>query len=266
MIKLLPLYFNTCPASGTPNLSAIAISGNYHDLSNTPIIPADLSDISDNNNLLFNKQYSSLTGLPNIPQTVADLLDTDIVNLTSDDVLIWNGSNWINDQLNLMDLGISDGTTGQVLTTNGAGVFSFIDTAGFSGSYNDLTDVPDFAVKNTGSWIIVPGTNNYNFTVPQNGTYSMWVRGNIPHGIIVWNATVTVTNTNVPVVGQQFAWNYTGGTSPLLFTSIPNHIIGTAGSIISTNTYVGSTANTFTFGINNTSGSNQTVYYGYTLL
>jgi hypothetical protein len=92
----------------------------------------------------------------------------------------------------------------------------------------------------------------------------MWVKGNIPNGIITWNATASVTNSNVPAIGTQYAWNYTGGGSPILLTAIPDQIKGTAGGISTDNTYVGTTSNRFDFGISNTSGASQTVYYGYT--
>jgi hypothetical protein len=115
-----------------------------------------------------------------------------------------------------------------------------------------------------GSWTVTTGTNTYSFTVPMDGTYVMWVKGNIPNGIITWNATLSVTNSNVPAIGYQYAWNYTGGGSPILLTSIPDQIRGTAGTISTDATYVGSTSNRFDFGINNTSGASQTVYYGYT--
>jgi hypothetical protein len=90
----------------------------------------------------------------------------------------------------------------------------------------------------------------------------MWVNGNIPNGIVVWNATVTLTNTNVPVIGQQFGWYYAAGNA-LVLTSMPSQIIGTAGSISNASPAVSNT-NTFTFGITNNSGSSQTVYYGWT--
>jgi hypothetical protein len=90
----------------------------------------------------------------------------------------------------------------------------------------------------------------------------LWVLGNIPNGIISYNATVTVTNTNVPVLGYQYAWNYTGGGSPILITSIPNQIIGTAGAISTASPAV-ATTNTFVFGIQNNTVSNVTVNYGY---
>jgi hypothetical protein len=122
------------------------------------------------------------------------------------------------------------------------------------------------ATKTTGTWTVTPGTNNYSFTVPVNGVYQLWVRGNIPNGIITYTATVSVTNSNVPVIGQQFAWNYEGAGNPITFTSIPDQIIGTAGAISNANPAVGTTTNTFVFGINNSTANaeNVTVSYGYT--
>jgi hypothetical protein len=132
-----------------------------------------------------------------------------------------------------------------------------------SGNVVNSTGVSQLANRVEGTWTVTTGTNNYSFTVPANGTYTMWVRGNIPNGIIVWNATVTITNTNVPVVGQQFAWVYDGAGNPLDFTSIPSQIVGTPNTIL--RSYISSgTTNEFIFGIANTSGASQTVYYGYT--
>jgi hypothetical protein len=118
----------------------------------------------------------------------------------------------------------------------------------------------------TGSWTVATGTNTYNFEVASGGTYTMWVRGNIANGIIIWNATVSVTNTNVPAIGYQYAWNYTGGGSPISFTAIPNQIRGVAGTISTDATYAGTSSNRFDFTIANTSGTSQTIYYGYTTI
>jgi hypothetical protein len=128
---------------------------------------------------------------------------------------------------------------------------------------NQIATLADVA-KNSGSWTVTTGTNTYNFTLPSSGTYTMWVEGNIPNGIIVWNATVTVTNSNVPAIGSQYAWNYTTGGSPILITAIPNQIRGAAGTISTDSTYMGNTSNRFDFTIANTSGASRTVYYGYT--
>jgi hypothetical protein len=125
---------------------------------------------------------------------------------------------------------------------------------------------PTGSAATTGSWTIATGTNTYNFEVPSGGTYTMWVKGNIPNGIIIWNATVSVTNTNVPAIGYQYAWNYTGGGSPISLTAIPNQIRGVAGTISTDATYAGTSSNRFDFTIANTSGASQTIYYGYTVI
>jgi hypothetical protein len=131
-----------------------------------------------------------------------------------------------------------------------------------TGNLNVTGTAGNVATKSSGAWTVTPGTNNYSFTVDSSNTYQMWVEGNIANGIIAWNALATITNTNVPVIGQQFAWNYEGAGNPIVFTSIPAQIIGTAGAISNASPAVANT-NVFTFGINNTSGSNQTVRYGW---
>jgi hypothetical protein len=150
--------------------------------------------------------------------------------------------------------GVGNISAGNVSTTGN------ITAANFFGNGNTLSNV---ATQVTGSWTVPVGNNTQSFTVPINNTYQLWVNGNIPNGIIVYNATVSVSNTNVPVIGQQFAWNYEGGGNILMFTSIPAQIIGTAGAISNAQPAVANT-NVFTFGINNTSGNTVTVNYGYT--
>jgi len=120
--------------------------------------------------------------------------------------------------------------------------------------------------KTTGSWTVTTGTNTYSFTVPPSNTYQLWVDCNIPNGILAWSATATITNTNVPVVGAQYAWVYTGGGSPVDFTSIPNQFVGTSNTIVRSSVAPSATTNRFDFGINNTSGGNITVRYGYITL
>jgi len=116
----------------------------------------------------------------------------------------------------------------------------------------------------TSSWTLVTGTNTVSLSVPLNGTYSIWVRGNIPSGIVSYTATVVVTNNNVPVLGSSYGWYYEDGNA-LVLTAIPTQIIGTLNNI--SNAVVSTTtANVFTFGITNNSGANAVVNYGYTRL
>jgi len=113
----------------------------------------------------------------------------------------------------------------------------------------------------TGSWNLSAGANTVSFTVPAGQSYIMWVNGNIPNGIVNWNATLTLSNSNVPAIGVQYGWYYLAGNA-LVLTSIPNQIVGTAGTIITSSPAI-TNSNIFTFGITNNSASSQIVYYGY---
>ena len=150
-------------------------------------------------------------------------------------------------------------TNGAFLVMNNSGnteSFKVTKEVLFSGySQNVISPV-------TGSWTLSAGTNTVSFTVTAGQSYVMWVNGNIPNGIVNWNATVTLSNNNVPVIGSQYGWYYLAGGA-LTLTSIPSQIVGTLGSI-STSAPAVSNSNTFTFGITNNSGSPQIVYYGYT--
>jgi hypothetical protein len=116
----------------------------------------------------------------------------------------------------------------------------------------------------TSSWTLVTGTNTVSISVPLNGVYSIWVRGNIPNGIVTYTATVVVSNPNTPVVGSSYGWYYAAGNA-LVLTAIPTQIVGTVNSI-SNDVVSTTTANVFTFGITNNSGTSQVVSYGYTRL
>ena len=149
-------------------------------------------------------------------------------------------------------------TSGVYLVMNNSGnteSFKVTKETLFSGySQNAISPV-------TGSWTLSTGANTVSFTVPAGQSYIMWVNGNIPNGIVNWNATVTLSNSNVPAIGVQYGWYYLVGNA-LVLTSIPNQIVGTAGTII-TSSPATSNSNTFTFGITNNSGSSQIIYYGY---
>jgi hypothetical protein len=91
----------------------------------------------------------------------------------------------------------------------------------------------------------------------------MWVYGNIPNGIVAWNATVTVSNTNVPAIGSQYGWYYLPGNA-LALLAIPSQIAGTSGTIItSPSSFAPNTSNVFEFGFRNNTVSPQIVEYGY---
>ena len=119
--------------------------------------------------------------------------------------------------------------------------------------------------RTTGSWTLATGANTVSITVALNNNYQMWVNGNIPNGIVEWNATVNVSNPNVPAIGSQHAWWYYDGNA-LELTAIPDQIVGTTGVISTSSSYAGTASNVFTFGITNNSTSTQVVTWGYTTL
>jgi hypothetical protein len=116
--------------SGTPVLATVATSGSYNDLTGAPIVPEDVSDLTDDTGLLFDGAYASLTGAPTIPEDIGDL--TDDTGLLFDGAYAsLTGAPTIPSELT--DLGITDGTAGQVLTTNGSGTFTFTTVSGGGG-------------------------------------------------------------------------------------------------------------------------------------
>jgi hypothetical protein len=152
-------------------------------------------------------------------------------------------------------------TNGNLTAPGNVSAVGNITAANVFGNGNTLSNV---STQVTSSWTLAAGTNTVSFTVPLNGTYSMWVRGNIPNGIVVWNATATVTNNNVPAIGQQFSWYYPAPGNALVLTSIPAQIIGIANTISNATPAVGTTTNVFEFTIINNSGNAAAVNYGYT--
>jgi hypothetical protein len=158
----------------------------------------------------------------------------------------------------------SSGTSGTSGTSGSSGSNGSSGTSGSSGSAGTSGTSPaNVLLKTTGTWTVPTGASTQSFTVDSNSSYSMWVNGNIPYGIIIWNATATLSNTNVPVVGAQYGWYYSTGNA-LVLTSIPNQFVGTNGSILNTpGDYASNTSNVFSFGITNNSETSQTINYGY---
>jgi fructose-specific component phosphotransferase system IIB-like protein len=170
---------------------------------------------------------------------------------------------------NISITGNVQGTSANVTLVAGVYDWTF-DTTGnltlpgntFAVNYANGTPV-DIITRFEGSWSVPTGNSTQSFTVDANESYQLWVDCNIPNGILTWNATATITNTNVPVVGAQYAWVYTGGGTPIDFTSIPNQFVGVANTIVRSSVAPSATTNRFDFGINNASGNVVDVRYGW---
>jgi hypothetical protein len=223
--------------------------------------PAGTSTYGDSNVALLGYATNANVALK---ANVADLKTANVAELTN---LYFTNARAIaaitNTSLSNLTVSGNVSVGGSLTVTGNIAGGNIIATGAFVGSGSSLTGV---ALTTSSSWTVTTGTNTYSITVPASGTYQIWVRGNIPNGIIAYNATAVVTNTNVPVVGAQYAWVYNGGGTPIDFTSIPNQFIGTANTIVRSSVAPSATTNRFDFGINNSSGSSQTVYWGYVAL
>jgi len=150
-------------------------TGSYTNLTDKPTIPVDLGDLTDTGSLLFDGAYGSLTGAPTIPSTI-------------------------------LDLGITDGNVDQVLRTDGAGNFTFVDQTGGSGSGDTFKTV----ISDDGQ-VIASGESTLNVL---GGT-------NIATAIATDTSNVTInlsafsvdflsdvdTTTTPPTSGQVLKWD-----------------------------------------------------------
>jgi hypothetical protein len=190
-------------------------------------------------------------------------------------VYTWTGNKWQSNATLGSGLVALPANSSGYLTNDGTGNLSWDAVAdgaqGPAGPKGDTGETgaqgpagPNGLGTTTGSWTLAAGANTVSLTVPINGTYSIWVRGNIPNGIVTYTATAVVTNTNVPVVGSSYGWYYAAGNA-LVLTSIPTQFVGTVNNISNAEVST-TTANVFTFGITNNSGSSQVVNWGYVQL
>jgi len=133
----------------------LLFDGDYTSLNNRPIIPSDVSDLTDTNNLFFSRSYDDLTNKPTTFSgltSVSLALGVTIDEFSNDTSMTDNSAtalvteravrSFVLNQIgsldiptDLTDLNITDGTSGQVLTTDGLGGFTFQDPGDQIGNF-----------------------------------------------------------------------------------------------------------------------------------
>ena len=226
-------------------LSAInaiqGFSGNYNDLSNLPTLFDGAYSSLSGLPTLFDGAYSSLSGLPNILDSanITNIVDATYIqtNQTAQDFAYssltdapTNVSHFTNDAgyitsvgvisynnltdlptipSDLTDLGISDGTNGQILTTDGSGNFTFTDAPlGFSGNYNDLSNLPTIpdepAInRNSGTPTLATGVTASEIrSLIGAGTSNITLGANTWTGLQTFNAGATIPTNQTLNLGN----------------------------------------------------------------
>jgi hypothetical protein len=146
--------------------SNLLFDGEYTSLNGRPVIPTDLGDLTDTENLLFSRSYNDLTNKPTSFAALTTLqmaLGVEIDEFSNDVAMTDNSASalvteravktYVANQIatvespvipeTLTDLGISDGTNGQVLTTDGLGTFTFEDAGDTIGNFTLSSSVID---------------------------------------------------------------------------------------------------------------------------
>lgn len=156
----------------TASLAAVATSGSYNDLTNTPTLPTVTTAPANSYGVLNEYNFgASRIFYRNVWDTVNDLPSaTNYHGMfahvhSTGEALYAHAGNWValSTAQVLTDLGITDGLPNQVLTTDGAGNFSFQDASGGGQSYDqtlNTTDLVRFA-RVTSEDYVLGGTGPY---------------------------------------------------------------------------------------------------------
>lgn len=222
-----------------PNFSLVATSGNYNDLISTPVIPTDISQLTDSTGAiptslsdLQTRDYSDLTNKPTLPQSG---IDFDPIGTDNSTPVTFTPGGYDYIQIN-----------GQQITVNQVNASTDIfglSTVATSGSYTDLSNQPTAFINLTGLQF-TSGVSISEFSadttlsgfsdaaVPTERAVKTYVDSEIA-GISVTQSLNDLTDVNTGGVtnGQTLVYN-SGTWSPGDLSSIGNFTL--SGSTIDT--------------------------------
>jgi hypothetical protein len=217
--------------SGLTDSQNLLFDKDYNSLNNRPSIPADLGDLTDSGNLLFSRSYNDLSNIPTSFASLTSLamsLGVTVDEFSNDADMTDNSASalvteravktFVTSQISaidlptqLTDLGITDGTAGQVLTTNGAGAFTFQAPGDQIGNFTLAASVIDTddssAITITPSVVI-----SSSLTVDDDLT----VQGNINSTATGTPEIYSLTNVSVTTNNGVSTWDF-GSDGTLTF-------------------------------------------------
>lgn len=195
--------------------TGLLFDGEYTSLDNRPSIPTDLSDLTDTTNLLFSRSYNDLTNKPTSFSALTSLqmvLGVQIDEFSNDTAMTDNSATalvteravktYVANQIalipsptipdSILDLGISDGTAGQVLSTDGDGTFTFINQSGGDTIGNFTLSLSTIDTDDSSAITITPAvTISSDLTVENNLTVNndVTILGNLSVESFTTNGT-----------------------------------------------------------------------------
>jgi len=160
--------------STTASLAAVATSGSYSDLTNTPTLPAVTTAAANSYGILNEYNFGASRLLyENVWDAEVDLPSATTYHglfahvHSTGKAYYSHAGQWtaLSTAQVLTDLNITDGLPNQVLTTDGAGNFTFEDAQGSGASYNQSLNTTDlvnfsrvtadeFVIGSTGPYVI----------------------------------------------------------------------------------------------------------------
>ncbi len=213
-------------------LSAVAFSGDYTDLTNTPTIPTKTSDLNNDSNFVSDASYvhtdnnftnayvTKLSGIQagaevnvqanwNEADSSADGFIKNKPTIPAATSELTNDSGFVTDNPTFTEAGtrtnIASGESFSTLFGKIKKFFSDLKTVAFTGSYNDLSNKPT-----------IPTVNNATLTIQKNGssvaTFTANASSNVTANISVPTKTSQLTNNSNFVVDASYVHtdnNYT---------------------------------------------------------
>ena len=197
--------------------------GNYDDLSNTPFIPSDVSDLTDNTGIIFTGEYSDLENKPFIPVNIVDLQDVSNTGPSTGQVLKWDGGEWSPAD----DIDISFGPAGanNELQFNNNGVFGADENL----SWDDLgqtlsvgTNVGSIKARNlkgptSGDALAIQSHDGTSaFSSHMSFDSSTTVTTNFIQGTVDFDSGMIIDFNGATINGTDFLRNISEDTTPQL--------------------------------------------------
>jgi microcystin-dependent protein len=167
-------YTDTKTADLESTLAPVATSGSYNDLTNKPTLSTAAATGS----------YNDLTDKPSIPSDLTDLGDVTVSSPETNQILKYNGTEWVNAQSYFGTGSYNDLLDKPVLATVAS-----------TGSYNDLTDKPTLAtVATTGSYNDLTDVPTIPSAIP-TGMIAPFAGASAPSGWLLCDGTAVSRTT-----------------------------------------------------------------------